>query len=284
MDHGYRHEDRTAGISVIYKPRAHTNPVRHHHGFWEILYLASGERTFFHGSATWLVRAGDALFVRPQVLHRALNRHERDCSLYNLSFPALEASPFAQILPLLESCATDSNPVITVPEGERYRIIRLFSDIARELELKRAGYENAAWASAFLLLVSLSRLAADRTARAEGSRPGIPLRAEIAALVGWLDAHYAESVSLSVLAERASLSPAYLSRLFHRETRFTVTEYLAALRVREACRLLSETRLGAWEIAERCGFGSAAQFGRVFRGLTGQSPVQWRKAQAPARY
>ena len=65
----------------------------------------------------------------------------------------------------------------------RYRIIRLFSDIARELELKRAGYENAAWASAFLLLVSLSRLAADRTARAEGSRPGIPLRAEIAALV-----------------------------------------------------------------------------------------------------
>lgn len=281
MDDGYRLEDHHAGLSVIYKPRARTNPGRHHHGSWEILYLASGERTFFHGSATWLVRSGDALIVRPQVLHRALNRHEKDCSLYNLYFSAPESASFAQVLPLLEACASEPNPVIPVPESDRYRIVRFFSEIARELDQRKSGYDKAAWGSAAILLVELSRYAADRSDSAEGGRSGSGMRAEIAELIRFLDSRYTEPLTLAGLAAEVSLSPAHLSRLFHRETRYTITEYLASLRVREACRHLAETRLGSNEIAELCGFGSAAQFSRVFRGITGQSPLQWRKAQDP---
>ncbi len=284
MDQGYRLEDARVGLTVIYKPKARTNPERHFHGSWEVLYLASGERTFFHGADTWRVSAGDALVVRPQVLHRALNKNDGDCSLYNLYFPVPDTPWYGRALPLLERCASDSNPVIPVPEEFRYRIVRLFSDIGGELGERGREYESAAWGSALLLLVDLTRFAALRDEAGPGDHARAGVRREVAELISWLEENYAEPVDLASLSSRAGLSPAHLSRLFHRETRYTLTEYLAALRVREACRLLAESGEDSGSIAERCGFGSLSQFARVFRGHTGQSPIQWRKSLRPPRY
>lgn len=284
MNEGYRYEDRDLGLSVIYKPRAGTNKERHYHGSWELLYLDSGERTVFHGSTTLQVRSGDAMIIRPGIVHRALNRQDETCSLYNLYFSTTEGPWFPLILPILEGCIPSEFPIISVPERNRYKVVRYFSDMARELERREKGYEEASWSAAILLLTELTRSVGTLSTDDRDGSPRIGMRREIAELADWMAAHFREPLTLETLARRASLSPSHVSRLFHRETRFTLVEYLTALRVQEACRLLEGGNLKVTEIADLCGFGSLAQFGRSFRLLTGQAPLEYRKARQRGRY
>ena len=46
----YRLTSTGCGFSLIKKSHAITNPTRHFHPWWEILYIESGERTFFYAN------------------------------------------------------------------------------------------------------------------------------------------------------------------------------------------------------------------------------------------
>ncbi|MNC81347.1 Arabinose operon regulatory protein [compost metagenome] len=54
-------------------------------------------------------------------------------------------------------------------------------------------------------------------------------------------------------------------------------EYLNYVRIRETKFLLRTTDWRMTRIARETGFDSIAHFGRVFKGLTGRSPLQYRK-------
>lgn len=73
-------------------------------------------------------------------------------------------------------------------------------------------------------------------------------------IVRYLNANYAEEIRIGELAERFYISPYYMSRSFKESTGFTVIDYLNLTRVREAQRLLRESRLPVTEIAARTGF------------------------------
>jgi transcriptional regulator GlxA family with amidase domain len=60
-------------------------------------------------------------------------------------------------------------------------------------------------------------------------------------------------------------------------TGFTVIEYLNYVRIRETKTLLTETDWPITRVAEKTGFDSIAHFGRVFKGITGRAPLQYRK-------
>jgi quercetin dioxygenase-like cupin family protein len=44
---------------------------KHVHGFFEILYLFSGERFFFINDRTFKMKEGDLILIHPNVLHKA---------------------------------------------------------------------------------------------------------------------------------------------------------------------------------------------------------------------
>jgi len=54
--------------------------------------------------------------------------------------------------------------------------------------------------------------------------------------------------------------------------------YLRRIRVNQARYLLEHTHLLVEEIAFDVGFSDPFHFSRVFRTLTGKSPIAWRKA------
>jgi two-component system response regulator YesN len=73
------------------------------------------------------------------------------------------------------------------------------------------------------------------------------------------------------------LSPAYFSRLFHRETGRTYAAFLLQARMDEATRLLSTTWLKVYEIAERVGVQSYRHFEVLYKKHTGSSPSAVRR-------
>jgi AraC-like DNA-binding protein len=88
----------------------------------------------------------------------------------------------------------------------------------------------------------------------------------------------ATGVSLERMARRAGLSSARLSRLFHQQTGMTMVEFRNRQRISRFLDLYGTgARQTMLDAALDSGFGSYAQFHRVFRGVLGCSPGAYRR-------
>ncbi|MDR2900401.1 MAG: response regulator [Treponema sp.] len=84
--------------------------------------------------------------------------------------------------------------------------------------------------------------------------------------------HYAEPIQLSSAAEAAKVSSTYLSRLFSEYIQCTFIDYVTALRIEEAEKLIREARMNIKEVAFAVGFQDANYFSKIFRKITGLPP------------
>lgn len=138
------------------------------------------------------------------------------------------------------------------------------------------GAENVCNALAKALLAELSRQCEKAEEPQKSKR--------LADLFGYVDLHFTEDLSLSVLAEYFGYNPKYLSRVFKREKGKGLSFYLTEKRVEKAKGMLSSGTLPVKEVALRCGFSDEYYFMRVFRKKTGLSPSAYRKAFPACRY
>lgn len=90
--------------------------------------------------------------------------------------------------------------------------------------------------------------------------------------------HYARNISTTEIAEHVKLSRSYLSDLYSRETGETLAETLTRVRIEESCKLLEESDLKIYEIAEAVGFADGKTFARAFKRLVGCSPKDYMRS------
>ena len=100
---------------------------------------------------------------------------------------------------------------------------------------------------------------------------------KLAPAVRYLEQRFREHVQFSELAEFCGLSSTHVHRLFRRLLRMSPTEYLLALRLQEARRLLVTTDQSLSVIAMDTGFFDQSHFTKRFRKMTGMTPTQYRK-------
>ena len=89
--------------------------------------------------------------------------------------------------------------------------------------------------------------------------------------------HYREAVGLGDAAEAAGVNSTYLSYLFSQEMGIGFANYLLNLRMEHAKKLLRESNLKMWQVAEESGFNDYHYFSKVFKKSEGMSPAQYRK-------
>ncbi len=89
--------------------------------------------------------------------------------------------------------------------------------------------------------------------------------------------HYREAVGLGDAAEAAGVNSTYLSYLFSQEMGIGFANYLLNLRMEHAKKLLRESNLKMWQVAEESGFNDYHYFSKVFKKAEGMSPAQYRK-------
>lgn len=263
------------GFTLVGKTKALTNPRRHFHPWWEILYIVSGERIFFYGNKTVQAKAGAFIIVAPGVLHRAINAEGEICSLYNIFFDDDSHAPFsknphsAEIINILKGM----NILIQFDGEAQKKISALFERLEDELSRRQKNFEPLAWSLLTGILVYASRR--NLESRAE-SLPAFVMNERFSQVIEWVNSHFADDLNLPETASKFNMTASHLSRLFKEFTDFTFVEYVNSLRIAKSCELLKNTNDTTLDIAFSCGFGSVTQFDRWFKKLTGKSPHKYR--------
>jgi AraC-like DNA-binding protein len=99
----------------------------------------------------------------------------------------------------------------------------------------------------------------------------------LAPAIRYLEQNFREHLQLTELAEHCGLSSTHLHRLFQRLLRMSPNEYLLALRLQEARRLLTSTQQPLSAVAANTGFFDQSHFTKRFRKMMGMTPTRFRK-------
>lgn len=112
----------------------------------------------------------------------------------------------------------------------------------------------------------------DKKERAEESPNSIELVRK------YIDAHYAESISLDILAEQVHMNPTYLSVIFKRDEGVSYSHYLTGIRMEHAKKFL-EKGLKAKEVCEKVGYFDYRYFNKQFKKHTGMTPDTYKRSR-----
>ena len=143
------------------------------------------------------------------------------------------------------------------------------------LQIENAGREHS-WSYIGEVKAQLANLAEEAF---EYNNPEIPedLSQPVKIAADYACAHYRESIGLGDVADAAGVNSTYLSYLFSQEMGIGFANYLLNLRMEHAKRLLRETDLKMWQVAEESGFNDYHYFSKVFKKAEGVSPAHYRK-------
>lgn len=93
----------------------------------------------------------------------------------------------------------------------------------------------------------------------------------------WLEAHYAEPLSLEEVSERFGFSQRNLSRRFKKATGKPLYAYLRDYRIEVAKQLLQHSTSSVQEVCFNVGYESLTVFGRQFKAVVGESATVFRE-------
>lgn len=88
--------------------------------------------------------------------------------------------------------------------------------------------------------------------------------------------HVDEDLRLGTVAAQAGLNPEYFSRLFKKETGQTFVSFVCAAKMDWAAKLLRDSDLRVYEVAEMAGYSNVGYFSSLFKARYGVNPFNYK--------
>ncbi|AZN39849.1 response regulator [Paenibacillus albus] len=136
----------------------------------------------------------------------------------------------------------------------------------REYQVPRNSIQLLAWAAK--MVYKMGQAIADRPREAS---------AVIAKVQSFIHENLHTELTRDDIAASVYRNPAYLSRLYRKETGNSLSDYITEIRIERAKRCLIETNDKVSNIAEEVGYVHFSYFAKLFKKMTGLSPQEYRK-------
>ncbi|WP_127587489.1 helix-turn-helix transcriptional regulator [Paenibacillus koleovorans] len=284
------HKNRTEEFVEIY----------HAHQGMEFLYVHEGHGHVIVERQIYELRPGCLFYFRPFQLHRVrmtdLAAYPYVRSLFVFEPTVLEA--VLQMFPLLQGFfrkvwkEPDAMQRLDGLDTAEFEALLRTHAALLEAAPPERRLEDQQWFLGAVLQRMRMVWPADEAAgrrlprtrsSAGGSRGGGGASSIAETLMEWLEVHYMEPFELGALAQHVHLSPNHVSSLFRKSVGSSITEYIAARRIRQACWLLRTTDQAVREIGEAVGLHNFSYFCQAFKKHVGVSPHQFRKQMTGSR-
>lgn len=267
----------TSSFKILRNKRKTPNSMArcHYHNNYELYYLRSGKRYYFIKDKTYLVDAGTLVFIRKFDIHSTANYenegYERILINFNDDFimPLLSAIGEEDLFERFKGAAG----IIKFTDENKDICEHLLMHMLEEYE------KNNNNSSTYLKSLLLSLFMFIRAQKKDVPLPtesNVASRKAISDIAGYINNNYFENITLESISSKFYISPYYFSRSFKRITGFGFKEYLNNVRIKEAKKMLSSSKMNITDISSAVGYQSPTNFGRVFMKITGMSPTQYR--------
>lgn len=248
----------------------------HHHPEFELTLTLNSVGQRFIGDHIGEYGDGDLVLIGPNLPHTWVSRerlgqgpHVARVMWFHPDWAAALGAALVEFAPVGAMLARAGRALRFSPDAAAEAGPRIAALFARPPEDR-----------VLLLLELLGRLASDDGAEPLATIPGTTPagtdRTRIDRVLDHIHMHYGEAISLPDLSDIAALSVSGLHRLFRRHTGQTITGYVTALRIGEACALLSGTSRPVAHVASDVGYESLANFNRQFKALKAMTPRAYR--------
>lgn len=264
------------GPSAAILPSRHAGVEMHDHDYYELVYIEEGTGLHDLEGRMNLVMSGDLLIIAPGRKHRYIG--QSDMRLYNCMFDQdcirSSTGDFTPAELLSRLFHADSGfAQVHLELGERALVKERLQAIERALSEQGFGWKTAVEAEILLLLLDSARIFGRYAP--QGGEPKQYV-GYAASAMRYIDAHFAEDISVADVAAHVGLSPDYLTRQFKQVTGVAPISYLRRYRLARAMEYLDAGK-SVTDTASSVGFQSLAHFSREFKQELGISPSQYRK-------
>ncbi len=254
------------GYEIAHKQDTYLKDVQlHHHDFYEVYFLMSGDVTYAIESNIYHLMPGDVLLISPQELHQMfvqpdMSPYERYVLWIDSELLSQLSSPAADLSRCFDRRRDNFSNLLHLDPELRSTIRSLMEAIYQESQQHLFGEDVLSTALLTSLMVQINRAALSAVAPQAVSRSG----KVISEVISYINLHYSEPLSLDQLAERFYMSKYHLSHEFNRQIGISVYKYILKKRLLIARQLLAQGRRPNDVYAE-CGFKDYPGFFRAFR-------------------
>ncbi|MFD2114802.1 helix-turn-helix domain-containing protein [Paenibacillus yanchengensis] len=253
----------------------------HWHRGCELLFVHQGKGTVVVDQQTYPLTAGMVFFFRPFQLHKIyaevseLEPYERSTFHFDQEVFLTYMNHFSSFREMLLHMQYGISSKQAFPLKDQLHFI---TNACASFEYNRK--QPTAAAENEQAVVFLLQILACLYEPTEKSEKRAPYSADTANYIEqamlWIEQHYMEPFELDRLAQDIHISKSHLSRLFHKETGSSLTNYLTARRIQQACYLLQSTHLPTDQIGEMVGLFNVSYFIQAFKKTMGTTPHQYR--------
>ena len=249
-------------IGSLKARKTHTSK-RHNLDSFLFFYVKEGSGVLDYNGREYIVKAGDCVFINCKNPYS----HRTSEDLWALEWIYFNGESMLPIY--LKYVERGGQPVFRPEKGEVQREIwENLNEIARSTDYIRDIKINEMLSSLITFLMSFSWN--PETVPAFGNT------ATLNNLKDYLDTHYAEKITLDMLADMFLINKYTLSRGFKEQFGTSIINYLLVTRITHAKQLLRFTDETVEEIGNRCGITPLYYFSRIFKQIEGISPLEYR--------
>ncbi len=268
-----RQEMLRRDFELQHKQDFHLKDVElHHHDFFEIYFLIAGDVTYLIDSKIVHVMPGDLLLISPSQLHQVCIQPEM--SAYERYVLWVDPA-------VLRRMSTDHSDLTTGLEAghnqlrlgsqDRSRVQALLEALYHESDSGDYGADLLRESLLTQLLVLVNRLVNQQGSWMDEDSN---TNRAVAQVVGYVNLHYGEPITLDQLAEQFYVSKYHLSREFSRQMGISIYHYIQKKRLLIARQYLDQGKRPN-EVYPLCGFNDYTCFYRAFRAEYGISPREY---------
>lgn len=228
---------------------------------YELIFVRTGRLGIAEGGRDYVVRAGEALWMRPGVRHYGTLPHEPDLSFYWTHF----------YLPKGTRKGGGSGIEQYSRPARPERVAEWFHRLLEVQTSEKPESEEAC----LLLLLLWRELARVQAPERPNAGEALAARAE-----QFIATRFQQGIHAGDVARAMQCHPDYLGRAFRRAHGCTVSEAIHRRQLQEARWRLREGGQTIEDVAQACGFREPRYFRKLFTQAQGISPREYRKLHA----
>lgn len=267
--------DADSSFHILLTPHLENVFLWHYHPEYEIVYIDGASGTRHVGEHISRYEGSDLVFIGPNIPHLNFDygvRTDYRKVVVQLGEQFLgerfgDAPEFAAIGQLFERARTG---------------LSFYGDTKREVGDRLTTLPTLPPFERMLALLTIfQRLATSDEVTPLHGKPvtnayNLKEQQRLRRVYQYVDDHYNHKIDIDEVADAVSLTTAAFCRYFKRMTHLTFTQFLNQYRVNQARTLLLQDQTVS-ETAFACGFESLSYFNKVFRRVTGENPLQFKK-------